>query len=101
VVFFAANPVFQQRQRHGTERSSVGLALKSVVIPLVLPGPKVPDERVFDVMNHFGAEVWIGEHPIDAQKDWIPAGAGCVPYWRHPFGTKTKQSGGTWAAGNQ
>src|ERR1035438_9613289 len=45
-----------------------GLALKALVIPLVLFGPKRPDERVFDLTDHFGAETWIGEQPIDAQK---------------------------------
>src|ERR1035441_5489735 len=50
-----------------------GLALKALVIPLILFGPKRPDERVFDLTDHFGGEVWIGKQAVDAQKGCVPA----------------------------
>src|ERR1035437_6612501 len=50
-----------------------GLTLEALVIPLILLRPKRPDERVFDLTDDLGTEVWIGQQPIDTQKGRVSA----------------------------
>ena len=54
-----------------------GLALEALVISRIFLRPKCPDERVFDLPDHFGAVCVIREHPVDAQKGCVPAFQQC------------------------